>query len=205
MLLKYVYDSSLAQASYLVASTQTREAIVIDPSRDIRPYLDIAEAEDLKITHVTETHIHADFVSGARELAERTGARLYLSAMGGADWQYDYADANTTLLRDGDTLSVGEIRLAAIHTPGHTPEHLVFALTDTATGAAPVGLFTGDCLFVGDVGRPDLLELAAGQRDSKAAGARQQYRNIQRLKTMPDYLQVWPGHGAGSACGKALV
>src|SRR5688500_5682532 len=106
---------------------------------------------------------------------------------------------------NGDTLSVGALRLAAIHTPGHTPEHLVFALTDTATGAAPVGLFTGDCLFVGDVGRPDLLELAAGQRDSKAAGARQQYRNIQRLKTMPDYLQVWPGHGAGSACGKALV
>jgi hydroxyacylglutathione hydrolase len=204
MLLRYFYDPALAQASYLLGCQACGEAVVIDPARDIAPYLAAAEREGLRIAHVTETHIHADFVSGARELAAATGARLYLSAEGGADWQYAYADADTVLLHDQDMIAVGRVLLQAIHTPGHTPEHLIFSWTDTAAADRPMGLLTGDCLFVGDVGRPDLLETAVGLIGTKERGAREQFRSLQRLKTMPDYLQVLPGHGAGSACGKAL-
>lgn len=203
MLLKYFYDRELAQASYLVGDEDSGEALVIDPARHVEPYLQAAQQEGLRITQVTETHIHADFVSGSRELAARTGARLYLSAMGGSDWSYAFADHETALLRDGDRWTLGGIRIEVLHTPGHTPEHLVFQIT-AAGASAPMALFTGDCLFVGDVGRPDLLETAAGIRDTSEAGARGQFRNVQRLKAMPDYLQVLPGHGAGSACGKAL-
>jgi hydroxyacylglutathione hydrolase len=204
MLLKYFYDDELAQASYLVGCAATGEALVVDPARDITPYLDTAAAEGLRITQVTETHIHADFVSGARELATATGALLYLSDMGGADWQYAYDADNIILVRDGDNWMVGNIRIEVLHTPGHTPEHISFLITDTAAADAPMGLFTGDFLFVGDVGRPDLLEEAAGYAGTKEAGARDQFASMQRIKEMPDYLQVWPGHGAGSACGKAL-
>ncbi len=204
MILKYFYDKPLAQASYMVGCSQTGEALVIDPARDISPYLQAASDEGLRITHVTETHIHADFVSGIRELAAATGAHMYLSNMGDADWKYAFADSNTTLLHDGDSWMVGNICIQSIHTPGHTPEHLMFQLTDTAGANKPMGLFTGDCLFVGTVGRPDLLEEAAGFIGTKEIGARQQFQNVQRLKTMPDYLQIWPGHGAGSACGKGL-
>lgn len=203
MLLKYFYDQSLAQASYLIGSQDTGEALVIDPARDIQPYLQTALREGLRITQVTETHIHADFASGSRELAARTGAKLYLSGEGGSDWSYAFADENTVLLREGDHWMLDDIRIDVLHTPGHTPEHLVFQVTDAGT-TIPMGLFTGDCLFVGDVGRPDLLETAAGLAGTKEAGARDQFRNVQRFKTMPAYLQIWPGHGAGSSCGKAL-
>ncbi|GCE45354.1 hydroxyacylglutathione hydrolase [Thermosporothrix hazakensis] len=205
MLLKYFYDERLAQASYLVGCQQTGEAIVIDPARDVRPYLEAARQAGLRITHVTETHIHADFVSGSRDLAAQSGATIYLSDMGGADWKYAYAhEANVALLHDNDTFMVGNVRFRVMHTPGHTPEHISFVLTDTAGADEPLGIFTGDFLFVGDVGRPDLLEVAAGQQGTKEAGARQQFANVQKLKSLPDYLQIWPGHGAGSACGKAL-
>ncbi len=204
MLLKTFYDDSLAQASYLVGSTESHEAIVIDPAREVTPYLDAALAHGLRITQVAETHIHADFASGARELAARSGAQLFLSAMGGTDWQYGYADARTRLLHDGESWTLGALHFEALHLPGHTPEHLIFRVTDTAHADAPIGLFTGDCLFVGDVGRPDLLETAVGVVGSAEIGARQQFAAVQRLKTMDDYLQVWPGHGEGSACGKAL-
>jgi hydroxyacylglutathione hydrolase len=204
MLLKYFYDKKLAQASYMVGCAQTGEALVIDPARDSQPYLEAAREAGLRIAHVTETHIHADFVSGVRELAARTGARLCLSDMGDADWKYAYADGETVRLRDGDAWAVGRVLVTAIHTPGHTPEHLIFQITDTAGADRPMGLFTGDCLFVGTIGRPDLLEEAAGLVGAAQIGARGQYQNVQRLKTLPDYLQVWPGHGAGSACGKGL-
>lgn len=204
MLLKYFYDNSLAQASYLVGCQETGEALIIDPARDIEPYLATAAVENLYIAHVAETHIHADFVSGSRELAESTGARLYLSAEGGPDWQYAFSEPSTQRLHDGDVFHVGKVRLDVMHTPGHTPEHLIFLLTDTASADRPMGIFTGDCLFVGDVGRPDLLETAAKIANTKETGARQQFANVQRLKDLADYLQVWPGHGAGSACGKAL-
>jgi hydroxyacylglutathione hydrolase len=203
MLLKYFYDKALAQSSYMVGCLETGDALIIDPSRDVTPYLEAARQEGLRITHITETHIHADFVSGSRELVAKTGARLYLSDMGDDDWKYAFI-GEAIPLHDGDSWMMGNIRIEVIHTPGHTPEHLVFQITDTLAADAPMGLFTGDFLFVGDVGRPDLLETAAGVANSKEDGARQQFANIQRFKTMPDYLQIWPGHGAGSACGKAL-
>ena len=205
MLLKRFYDGKLAQASYLAGCAATGEAVVVDPNRDINQYIRAAELEGFRITHVTETHIHADFVSGARELASRTGATLYLSDEGGADWKYTYAIRDgAVLLEDGDTFMVGNIRLEAMHTPGHTPEHLSFLITDTAATDKPMGLFSGDFLFVGDVGRPDLLEKAAKIVGTMEASARTLFRSIQRFKTLPDYLQIWPGHGAGSACGKSL-
>ena len=204
MLLKYFYDKKLAQASYMVGCAKTGEALIVDPIRDIRPYLQAAEAEGLRITHITETHIHADYVSGSRELAAHTGAHLFLSDMGDDYWKYAFTDDNTTLLKDGDHWMVGNIRIDVVHTPGHTPEHISFLVTDTAGADRPIGLFTGDFLFVGDVGRPDLLEEAAGMAGTKEVGAHQQFHSIQRIKAKADYLQIWPGHGAGSACGKAL-
>lgn len=205
MILRYLYNAPLAQASYLVGCAATGEALIVDPNRDIDGYIELAEREGLRITAVTETHIHADFVSGARELAARTGATLYLSDEGTPDWKYAWAaDAGATLVHDGDVFSVGNIRLEVLHTPGHTPEHLAFLLTDTAGANRPMGIFTGDFVFVGDVGRPDLLERAAGFTGTMEDGARRLYRSLQRFKELPDYVQVWPGHGAGSACGKAL-
>lgn len=210
MLLKYFYDEELAQASYLLGCAATGEALVVDPGRDIAPYVAAAVQHGLRITHVTETHIHADFVSGSRELAAHSGATIYLSDMGDANWKYAYAgDPNVILLRDGDRWMVGNIRVEVMHTPGHTPEHIAFLITDTVrrdpSGAdRPIGIFTGDFLFVGDVGRPDLLEEAAGLVGTKEPGARRQFASVRRVHALPDYLQVWPGHGAGSACGKAL-
>lgn len=201
MILRYLYDTNLAQASYLVGCSATGEALIIDPNRDLERYLDAAKAEGLRISAVTESHIHADFLSGARELAEKSGATLYLSDEGGPDWLYRFPHQG---LRDGDSFMVGNIKIEVIHTPGHTPEHLCFLLTDTAAADAPMGLFTGDFIFVGDIGRPDLLEEAAGEAGSKEHGAQALYKSLQRLKELPDYLQLWPGHGAGSACGKAL-
>ncbi|HEX6598537.1 MAG TPA: rhodanese-like domain-containing protein [Gemmatimonadaceae bacterium] len=199
------YDTPLAQASYLIGCQRTGEAVVIDPNRDIAQYLAAAEAQELRITHVSETHIHADFVSGARELARRTGALLLLSDEGDADWKYAYAaEDGARLLKDGDHFMVGNIRLDVLHTPGHTPEHISFLVTDTTAGAGPWGILTGDFVFVGDVGRPDLLEKAAGVKGTMEAGAHALFRSLEKFRALPDHLQVWPGHGAGSACGKAL-
>jgi hydroxyacylglutathione hydrolase len=205
MLLKRFYDDKLAQASYLVGCAATGEALVIDANRDVDQYLRAAAAEGMRITHVTETHIHADFVSGSRELAERAGAQLFLSDEGDKDWKYGFAkDAGATLVTDGDSFMVGNIKVEVMHTPGHTPEHIAFMITDTPATSKPMGVFTGDFIFAGDVGRPDLLEKAAKVVGTMEAGARTLYRSLQKFKALPDYLQLWPGHGAGSACGKAL-
>ena len=205
MILQRFFHDGLAQASYLVGCGATGEAIIVDPNRDAAAYVAAARSQNLRITHVTETHIHADYLSGLRELCAATGARPYLSREGGADWQYAFAaDDGAELIGDGDTFMIGNIRFEVIHTPGHTPEHLTFLVTDTAGADRPVGAFTGDFIFAGDVGRPDLLEKAAGVAGTMAAGAAQLYRSIQRFKAQPDYLQLWPGHGAGSACGKSL-
>ena len=205
MLVRRFYDDRLAQASYLIACQRTGDAIVIDPARDITPYLNAAREEEVRITRVAETHIHADFVSGARELAARTGATPLLSAEGGADWQYGWAvDAGAQLLHHGDVITLGGVRLDVWHTPGHTPEHLAFVVVDAARSEEPVALVSGDFVFVGDVGRPDLLEKAAKLLGTMEIGARQLFASLQRLSTLPDHLQIWPGHGAGSACGKAL-
>jgi hydroxyacylglutathione hydrolase len=148
-----------------------------------------------------ETHIHADFLSGARELAALTGAKLYLSDEGGPGWEYEFDHIG---LKDGTTFMVGNLKMETLHTPGHTPESISFLLTDTPASAEPVMFFTGDFVFVGDIGRPDLLEKAAGITGTSDAGAHQMFKSIDRFAKLPDYIQVWPGHGAGSACGKSL-
>lgn len=205
MILRHIYNPELAQASYLVGCAATGDALIVDPDRNVEQYIELAEREGLRITAITETHIHADFVSGARELARCTGARLYLSDEGPAEWKYAYAgEGGATLVRDGDSFMVGNVRIDVVHTPGHTPEHISFLVTDTANADKPMGIFTGDFVFVGDIGRPDLLEEAAGIRGTKEPGARQLFRSLQRFKNLPDYVQIWPAHGAGSACGKTL-
>lgn len=201
MFFQHVYDKTLAQGSYVVGCQATGEAIVIDPRRDIDIYLDIARQNKLRITHVTETHIHADFLCGSRELAAATGAELYLSDLGGPDWQYLFPHQP---LQEGSVITIGNLTLEVLHTPGHTPESISFLLTDHAATDKPVMVFTGDFVFVGDIGRPDLLEKAAGLAGTKETGARQLFASLQKFASLPDYVQVWPGHGAGSACGKAL-
>ena len=202
MLFKHVYDPDLAQGGYLIGCQQTGEAVVVDPRRDVQVYLDEADANGMNIVAVTETHVHADYLSGARELAAVTGADLYLSDEGDADWKYAFGDAK---LYDGDTVTLGNITLEAVHTPGHTPEHLSFLVTDGAQADAPGFFLTGDFVFVGDVGRPDLLDEAAGGKDTRFEGAKRLFDSLKSVfMTLPDYVQVWPGHGAGSACGKAL-
>ncbi len=205
MILRRLYQEQLAQASYLLGCSATKEAVIIDPNRDVEQYLAIAAHEGLRIVAVTETHIHADFVSGARELVARTGATLYLSGEGPEAWGYTYGSEEGALsLHNGDHVMIGNVRLDVLHTPGHTPEHLSFLITDTLGADAPMGICTGDFLFVGDVGRPDLLEKAAGVTGTMENAARHLFHSLQRLHDFPDYQQIWPGHGAGSACGKAL-
>jgi len=155
-----VYDETLAQASYVIGDANTKEAIVIDPQRDMDVYLEIAKKNNLKITKVAETHIHADFLSGSRELVAVTDATLLLSDEGGTDWQYEFPH---TGLKDGSIIKVGQVELKVMHTPGHTPESITFLVSDTKAPTTPQRAITGDFIFVGDVGRPDLLEKAAGQ------------------------------------------
>ena len=212
MFLRLVYDDGLAQAAYLVGCQKTGEAIVFDPERDVDRYIDLAKANGLKIVATAETHIHADFLSGSRELAERVGAKVYVSDEGDADWKYGWLDSKRgggsydhQLLKDGDRFSIGNIEIEAVHTPGHTPEHLMFKVYDKGGDAdEAMGLVTGDFVFVGDLGRPDLLETAAGFEGVKEKSAEALYESAKKFIDLPDYLQVWPAHGAGSACGKAL-
>lgn len=201
MFFQHVYDKSLAQASYFIGCQKAGVAMVIDPKRDVDTYLEIAKQNNMKITHVAETHIHADFLSGARELAALTGAKMYLSDEGGEGWQYEFPHEG---VKNGDVIKVGNLTFEVIHTPGHTPESISFLLTDVPASTKPVMMFTGDFVFVGDIGRPDLLEEAAGMIGTKDVGAKQMYQSINRFRELADYIQVWPGHGAGSACGKAL-
>ncbi|MFE9247122.1 rhodanese-like domain-containing protein [Nocardiopsis sp. NPDC006938] len=202
MLLERLYDHDLAQASYFVGCQARGEAIVVDPRRDIGDYLDLARDHGMRIVAVTETHIHADYLSGTRELAAATGATVYVSGEGGHDWQYGFAAER---LRDGDTVTLGNITVQARHTPGHTPEHLSFLVTDGAFSADPGYVITGDFVFAGDLGRPDLLDEAAGGSGTRFEGARQLFTSLRDVfLTLPDHVQVLPGHGAGSACGKAL-
>ncbi len=202
MYFKHFYDPDLAQGSYLIGCQGSGEAVVVDPRRDVEVYLADAAANKLRITAVTETHIHADYLSGSRELAAATGARLYLSDEGGAEWQYAFEHLP---LVHGDAIDVGRVRLQALHTPGHTPEHLSFLVTDGGVSEQPGYLLSGDFVFVGDVGRPDLLDEAAGGVDTRFAGAQALFDSLKDVfMPLPDYVQVWPGHGAGSACGKAL-
>lgn len=207
MFLRQITDHSLAQNAYLIGCQRTGEAIIVDPERDVDRYLKIAADNDFRITAVADTHIHADYLSGARELMERHGATAYLSAEGGPDWQFEWAKGNpkARLLHDGDTFKVGNIELKAVLSAGHTPEHMSFLVTDIGGGATePMGLLSGDFIFVGDVGRPDLLESAAGQVGIMEPSARTLYKSLRETSALPEHLQILPAHGAGSACGKAL-
>ncbi|KMJ60385.1 Zn-dependent hydrolase [Bacillus sp. LL01] len=206
MLLKYFYDENLAQASYMVGCQASKEAVIIDPARDILPYIEAATKEGLSIVGAFETHIHADFVAGSRELAQRLGAKMYLSDEGDKDWKYENVEQLPHhLVKDGEEIKLGNILFKVIHTPGHTPESISFLVTDGgAKTDKPMGIFTGDFVFVGDVGRPDLLEKSAQQAGTADKGAKEMYDSITKFKSLPDYVQVWPGHGAGSPCGKSL-
>jgi len=208
MLLRQIFDPQLAQYAYLVGCPRSGEALVIDPERDIDRYHALAKENGLRITAVAETHIHADFVSGAQEFAQDPSIHLYLSDEGGPDWSYAWPKGrpNTHMLKDGDTFTVGNISVKAVLTPGHTPEHISFLITDLGSGATePIALATGDFLFMGDVGRPDLLESAAGVKNVMEPSARTLQASLaEKLSAYGDYIQILPAHGAGSACGKSL-
>lgn len=208
MFFRQVFDPDLAQYAYIVGCQRTGEALVIDPQRDVDRYLGIAAEEDLKIVAAADTHIHADFLTGTLELADRYGARLYLPDDGGDEWRYHWAIDSAHevhLLHDQDVFEIGKIRITALHTPGHTPEHMSYVITDLGGGATePIGIASGDFVFVGALGRPDLLETAAGVRGAQEPAARQLFESTKRFLDFSDHMQVWPGHGAGSACGKAL-
>ncbi|WP_353710658.1 MBL fold metallo-hydrolase [Arthrobacter sp. K5] len=202
MLIERIYDEDLAQASYLIGCQAKGEALVVDARRDIAVYRDLAAKNGMKIVAVTETHIHADYLSGTRELAAATGAKTYVSGEGGPDWQYEFDGER---LYDGDTITLGNISIQALHTPGHTPEHLSFLVTDGAFSYQPGYLLSGDFVFSGDLGRPDLLDEAAGGIDTRIEGAKQLFASLRnKFLALPDYVQIHPAHGAGSACGKAL-
>ncbi len=210
MFFRLIYDDGLAQASYLIGEDEG-DAIVFDPQRDVDRYIALAEKHKLRIVGVAETHIHADFVSGARELAERTGAHVYVSGEGGAQWTPTWLKNRSsggaypnTVLRDGDEFCAGAVRFRAVHTPGHTPEHMSFLVTDAGAETPPIGALTGDFVFVGDLGRPDLLENAVGVAGAAKPAARQLHESLEWFRGLEDFVQVWPGHGAGSACGKSL-
>lgn len=196
MKIKQIEVAGLAQYSYVLSSEG--EAVVIDPMRDFDRYTQYAAQQGLSIKYVTETHIHADFASGALALAQAAGAQLALSDHDQAPYRYTMQHHS---LRDGDALRVGKLRLVALHTPGHTPEHLSFVLFDEERDASqPVALFSGDFLFVGSLGRPDLLG-----EEAKLELAQQLHRSLHdRIAALPDGVQVYPGHGAGSLCGSGM-
>ncbi|CAM3549036.1 MBL fold metallo-hydrolase [Isoptericola cucumis] len=202
MLLERIYDEDLAQASYFIGCQAKGEAVVVDARRDITGYLDLARRHGMRIVAVTETHIHADYLSGTRELAAAVDAEIYVSGEGGEDWQYGF---EATRLHDGDAITIGNIAVRARHSPGHTPEHLTFMVTDGAFSDEPGYMLSGDFVFAGDLGRPDLLDEAAGGVDTRFEGARQLFRSLKDVfLAQPDHVQVYPAHGSGSACGKAL-
>ena len=206
MFFQQIFEEKLAQYAYLIGCQKSGEAIIVDPMRDIDRYQKIASKNKLKIVAATETHIHADYLSGLREFAEN-GVKILVSDEGDKDWKYEWVIGSKydhQLLKDGDEFSIGNIKFTTVYSPGHTPEHISFLVTDGATTDEPMGLLSGDFVFVGDVGRPDLLETAAGEVGAMDESAKTLYKSIEKFKTMPEYLQLWPGHGAGSACGKAL-
>ncbi len=192
MYFKQFYLGCLAQASYMIGSKG--EAVVVDPRRDVEAYIEEAEREGLTIRHVIETHLHADFVSGHRELAARTGAKIYFGAKAQAKF-------DCVAVREGDEIVLGDVTLRFLETPGHTPESLSVLVIDRAKSVTPEAVLTGDTLFIGDVGRPDLL----GARMSAQELAGMLYDSLhEKLLKLPDSVAVYPAHGAGSLCGRNI-
>jgi len=193
LVFEQINSEGLAQLSYIVGDDKAGVAAVIDPRRDVEVYINRARELGVQITHAVETHIHADFVSGARELAARTGAEIY----GGKsdDYQFELAQ-----MVEGDEIRLGAVRLRALHTPGHTPEHISLLLFDSRQGAEPFGIFTGDTLFNLEAGRPDLL---GAEMKLKLAG--QLYHSLfDKIVPLGDRVEIYPGHGAGSGCGAKI-
>ncbi len=196
MFLQRYYLECLSQASYMIADEESRVAAVIDPRRDVEIYLEDAREHGFEIKHVMLTHFHADFVAGHIELRDQIGAQIYLGARAEAEFPF-------TPLGDGSRIEMGQVRLEAIETPGHTPEAITLLVTDLKTDPKhPYAMFTGDTLFLGDVGRPDLLA-SVGHTETELA--EMLYDSLHRkLAALPGQTLVYPGHGAGSMCGKAL-
>jgi hydroxyacylglutathione hydrolase len=191
MYFEQFYLTCLAHASYLIGSEG--EAAVVDPQRDVDIYLTVADEQNLKIRHIFETHLHADFVSGHKELAARTGATIYIGAQANAAFPH-------VPLTDGFEVKMGAVRIRARETPGHTPESICLVITDAEESADPCAVLTGDTLFIGDVGRPDLSRTHTPRQ---LAGLL--YDSLhQKLLTLPDAVMVYPAHGAGSLCGRAM-
>ena len=191
MYFEQFYLGCLAHASYLLGSKG--EAAVVDPQRDVDIYLKAAEEQGLQIRHVFETHLHADFVSGHKELAARTGAKIYIGAEAGA--AFPHVD-----VRDGFELAFGALRIRVLQTPGHTPESICLLVTDTEKADTPWAVLTGDTLFLGDVGRPDLSK---SHTPEQLAGLMYDSLHNKLLK-LPDQVLVYPAHGAGSLCGRNM-
>lgn len=190
MLLEHFFTPKIAHSSYLLAGKET--CAIIDPRRDVEVYIQTALEKGLRITHIIETHLHADFISGNRELADRTGATIYAPAA--AQCEFDHVP-----LSEGDTVEIEHIRMDVLETPGHSPEHASYLVTDTNRSDDPVGVFTGDTLFVGDVGRPDIFP----ERAQELADAL--YHSLRdKLLQLDDHVEVYPAHGAGSLCGRAM-
>ncbi len=204
MHIEQFFDDDLAQYSYAIACLDTGEVAIIDPLRDIDRYIDWADAQGWRITNVAETHIHADFLCGARELAAATGARMLVSGEEPPSWKYqNLSGLDVVKLEDGDEFDVGTVSMRVIHTPGHTPEHITYAIVDD--DGMDRFVFTGDFMFVEDLGRPDLLEKAAQEKDAAQKSARQMFDALTSfVDDVPPEAIVWPGHGAGSACGKSM-
>ncbi|MBN2415057.1 MBL fold metallo-hydrolase [bacterium] len=190
MLLKHYFVEKIAHSSYILAGKKS--CAVIDPRRDVDLYINEARNLGVEITHILETHLHADFVSGHMDLAARTGAKIYAPKSGRC--AFDHVP-----LSEGDTVTLEDMVLSVLETPGHTPEHIVYVVTDTSRGDSPIGVFVGDTMFVGDVGRPDLFPDIAEELAGKL------YHSLhEKLLKLPDYCEVYPAHGAGSLCGRAM-
>lgn len=195
MKLKQYYLGCLSHASYMIADDRTGVAAIVDPQRDIQQYLDDADANGWKIQYVFLSHFHADFLAGHIELRDRTGAHIYLGAR--AEAEYDFNP-----VKDGDVIEFGDVRLKIMETPGHTPEGIsILAFDLTQNDSEPHAVLTGDAMFIGDVGRPDLLASIGVTADELADML---YDSVNRLKQLPDDTLVYPAHGAGSMCGKSL-
>ena len=190
MFIQQFFVPGLAHTSYLLGGQKA--CAIIDPKRDVGDYIEVAKTMDLNITHILETHLHADFVSGHMDLSDMTGAKIFAPKTGRCLFDH-------VAVADGDTIEIEDMELKVLETPGHTPEHVSYVVTDRSRGSEPVAVFSGDTLFVGDVGRPDLFP---GKGDELASKLYNSLYN--KLMKLPDFCEVYPAHGAGSLCGRAM-